>query len=462
MTNPHPSSDHACDVVVVGLGPGGEATANKLASEGLEVVAVERHLVGGECPYYGCVPSKMMIRAADVLAEARRVSGLAGESTVTPSWAPVADRIRAEATDGWDDAVAVRRLEDAGARLVRGHGRLAGTRRVEVDGRVYAARRAIVLNPGTAPGTPPIDGLEGTPYWTNREVVSVTDLPGSLVVLGGGPIGCELTQAFARFGVRVTLVEAAPRIMAPEEPETSRVVTGALERDGVRVLVDVRVRSVSYADGTFSLDLGGEVVTADKLLVAAGRVPQLADLGLDSVGLDPQARALDVDSRMRVLDSGRPIGWLYAVGDVTGKGAFTHVSMYGAGAAVHDILGEGRAYADFEAVPRVTFTDPEVGSVGLTEERARRAGMSVRTGTAALPETTRGWLHARGNEGLVKLVAADGRLVGATSVGPAGGEVLSMLTLAVHARVPLSTLRSMIFAYPTFHGAVKDALTALG
>jgi pyruvate/2-oxoglutarate dehydrogenase complex dihydrolipoamide dehydrogenase (E3) component len=449
------------DVVVLGLGPGGEATANKLAQAGLSVVAVDRHLVGGECPYYGCIPSKMMIRAADVLAESRRVPELAGASTTTPSWTPVAARIRAEATDDWDDTVAVERLQKSGASVVRGHGRITGPGTVEVDGQRYRAARGIVVSTGTAPSAPPIDGLAEAPYWTNRDVVKVTELPASLAVVGGGAIGCELAQAFSRFGVRVTLLEVADRILAPEEPETSELMTAALTREGVRVMPGVEIASVGYAEGRFRIELGDETVGVDKLLVAAGRRPQIADIGLDTVGLDPRARSLETDDSMRVLRDGQPVDGLYAVGDITGRGAFTHMSIYEAGVVVRHLLGEHAEEPDFRAVPRVTFTDPEVGSVGLTERQARDEGLDVRTGAARLPESTRGWLYKAGNEGLVKLVAADGRLVGATSIGPTGGEVLSMLTLAVHARVPVTTLETMIFAYPTFHGAVRDALTDL-
>ncbi len=447
--------EHEADVVVLGLGPGGEALATRLARAGLDVVGVDRHLVGGECPYYGCIPTKMIVRAADALGEARRVPGLAGESVVTPSWQPVADRIAAEATDSWDDAVAVERLEAAGVRFVRGHARLAGPRSVEVDRSTYVARRGVVLNTGTEPAVPPIDGLDATPYWTNRDAVALRELPGSLAVIGGGAIGVELAQGFSRFGVQVTVIEAADRILPPEEPEAGALVAGVFAREGVRVLAGSSIRSVRYDEGRFVVDLANDQVTADKLLVATGRRPNLRDLGLSTVGLDPSARALDVDDRMRVADG------LWAIGDITGKGGFTHISMYQAAVAARDILGEPGSAAVYRAVPRVTFTDPEVGSVGMTEALARQAGMRVRVGTTDLSSSTRGWIH--GGEGLVKLVedADRGVLVGATVVAPGGGEVLSMLTTAVHAEVATDTLRSMIYAYPTFHRAVESALDDL-
>ncbi len=443
------------DVVVVGLGPGGEDAATRLAKAGLSVVGVERRLVGGECPYYGCVPSKMMIRAADALAEARRVTGLAGTAEVRPDWSLVAARVRDEATDDWDDTVAVERLEKAGVTVVKGAGRLDGPGRVVVGPQSYDAARGVVLNTGTEPGVPPIDGLAGTPYWTNREILRVEVLPASLLVLGGGAIGLELAQVFSRFGVEVTVVEAADRILALEEPESSTLLESVLSRDGIRVLTGAPVTSVAHADGRFTLQVGDHAVSAEKLLVAAGRRPNLADVGLDTVGLDPGARSVEVDDRMRAGDR------LWAIGDITGKGAFTHVSMYQADIAVRDILGQGGPVADYRALSRVTFTDPEVGSVGLTEKQARDAGLSVAVATTDLSSSARGWI-ARA-EGLVKLVADTDRgvLVGATSVGPSGGEVLSMLATAVHAEVPLDTLRTMHYAYPTFHRAVQTALDEL-
>lgn len=444
------------DVVVLGLGPGGEAAATKLAGSGLRVVAVDRRLVGGECPYFGCIPTKMMVRAAGLLAEARRVPGSAGDSEVRPDWTEVAGRIRDQATDDWDDTVAVERLENAGVRFVRGHGRVTAPRTVAVDGRTFTASRGVLLNTGTEPAVPPIDGLADTPYWTNRDAVRLTELPASLVVIGAGAIGAELAQAFSRFGVSVTVVENAPNILAVEEPEVGRMLEKVFTGEGIQVLSGVEAQRVVYAEGQFTVELDETTVRADKLLVTTGRQPNLPDLGLDTVGLDPMARAVEVDERMRAGDG------LWAIGDITGKGAFTHMSMYQAGVAIRDILGEDGPAADYRAVPRVTFTDPEVGSVGMTEQQARNAGLRIRTAVSDLASSTRGWIHQA--EGLIKLVedADRGVLVGATTVGPTGGEVLSMLTTAVHAKVSTDTLRSMIYAYPTFHRAVEDALGNLG
>jgi pyruvate/2-oxoglutarate dehydrogenase complex dihydrolipoamide dehydrogenase (E3) component len=451
------ATEHA-DVVVIGMGPGGEDVAGRLAEAGLDVVGIEKELVGGECPYWGCVPSKMMIRASNLIAEARRVPGVAGAATVTPDWAPVARRIRAEATDDWNDRAAVERFEGKGGRFVRGAGRLDGPGRVAVGNDVFEAGRAVVLATGSAPTVPPIPGLSEVPFWTNREAIEAKDLPKSLVVLGGGAIGLELAQVFERFGVQVRVVEAEDRLLPPEEPEAGALIEEVVGREGMEVHTGHGATNVARDGSEVVLTLDdGRAIRGEQLLVATGRRALLAPLGLASVGVDEQARWVPVDGRMRVGAG------LWAVGDLTGHGAFTHIAMYQAGIATAEILGERPAPADYRALPRVTFTDPEVGSVGLNEAAAREQGISVRTGLAQIPSTARGWIHKVGNEGFIKLVedADRGVLVGATSVGPVGGEVLSMLVLAVHAEIPVETLQRMIYAYPTFHRGIEDALRDL-
>jgi len=451
------------DVVVIGLGPGGEDVGARLARAGLDVVGVDARLVGGECPYYACVPTKMMIRATDALGEARRVDALAGTASVELDWAPVATRIREEATDNWDDTVAVNRFEDAGGRFVRGRGKITAPGQVTVstsDGeQVFQVRMGIVLNTGTDPAVPPVDGLAETPYWTNRDAVAVEEVPGSLIVLGGGPVGCELAQVFARFGSTVTVVQHADRLVPADEPEAGELLTAAFAADGIGVRTGLSAARVRYEAGQFSVKLdNGEALTADRLLVAAGRRTDMAALGVGAMGLDESARGVEVDERMRAAEG------LWAIGDITGKGAFTHMSMYQARIAAADILGEDDAEtADYRAVPRVTFTDPEIGSVGLSEEAARSRGLRVHTGSSRIPSSSRGFIHKVGNDGFIKLVedADRGVLVGATSAGPNGGEVLGALVVAVHAEVPTALLRQMIYAYPTFHRAIEDALNNL-
>jgi pyruvate/2-oxoglutarate dehydrogenase complex dihydrolipoamide dehydrogenase (E3) component len=456
MTTNAPTADRAVDIVVIGMGVAGEAVAGGLASAGLEVLGVESRLVGGECPYWGCIPSKMMIRAAGLIAETRRVDGLAGKANVTPDWAQVASRIRREATDNWDDQVAVERFTGQGGRFVRGRAQLTGPGRVQVDGTSVEARRGVVLATGTVPSVPPVAGLADTPFWTNREAIEATTLPQSLIVLGGGAIGLELAQVFARFGVAVTVVEAADRVLAAEEPDASALLQEALAADGISVVTNAQVDRVTH-DSEFTLHLSDRELSAERLLVATGRRVDLTGLGVDTVGLDPHARALSVDEHLRVADK------LWAVGDVTGHGAFTHVATYQAKIALRDILGDPGPPAEYDAMPRVTFTDPEVGAVGLTEAQARDRGIDVRIGLAQVPSSARGWIHKVGNEGLIKLVvdAGTGLLVGATSAGPSGGEVLGALAVAVHGRVPVERLRHMIYAYPTFHRGIEDALRDL-
>jgi pyruvate/2-oxoglutarate dehydrogenase complex dihydrolipoamide dehydrogenase (E3) component len=447
----------SADVIVVGMGPGGDDLANRLAEAGRDVIGIDAHLVGGECPYYGCIPSKMIIRAASALAEAGRVAQLAGSATVTPDFGPVATRISTEATDNWDDKVAVERFTGKGGRFVRGRARLTGPHTVTVEGVDYTAP-AIVLNTGTDPLVPPIDGLAGTPFWTNRDILRATAAPESLAVLGGGPIGAELAQAFSRFGTEVSVITSGA-LLPRDEPEAGKLLAEVFAAAGITVHGGAHATAVTH-DGerfTITLDNGAEPVTAQRLLVATGRRTNLDKLGIDVLGLDPKAKTVSPDERLRIAEG------VYAIGDITGKGAFTHMSMYQARIVFDELMGKPGPGAEYHAVPRVTFTDPEVGAVGLTEAQAREAGLNVRIGQTELPASSRGWIHHVGNEGFIKLVedADSGVLVGATTVGPSGGEMLAALSVAVQAAVPTATLARTIYAFPTFHRALETALADL-
>jgi pyruvate/2-oxoglutarate dehydrogenase complex dihydrolipoamide dehydrogenase (E3) component len=399
-----------------------------------------------------------MIRAANLVQEARRAGEMTGNVEVIPDWSQVAERVRNEVTGGWDDSTAVKRYESRGGRLVKGFGTLTGPRTVSVGDESFRARSGIVIATGSKPSIPPIPGIDQIDYWTTHDVIQIERLPESLIVLGGGAVGCELGQSLARFGVRVTIVEAEDRILPAEEPEASTVIEKAFAAEGIHVQTGAGVQQVSQRDGNIMVAIeGGGEIEGERLLVATGRTIDLSGLGLESVGLDATSRFIEVDERMRAADG------IWAMGDVTGKAMFTHVALYQSAIIAAELLGQDHPPASYEAVPRVTFTDPEVGSVGLSEAEALEAGLKVVCVVKQLPYTFRGWLHGA-QHGVIKLVL-DGEssvLVGATIAGPHAGELLGMLTLAVHSRLGLADLQSMIYAFPTFYGGVGEALGAYG
>ncbi len=447
------------DVVVIGVGTCGEDLSLQLLDAGFDVVGIEAALVGGECAYWACIPSKVMIRAASLVAGAQQIAGMAGHVVVTPDWDPVAERVRSEVTGGWDDSMAVGRFEARGGRLVHGRGTLTGPKTVAVGDQSFTARRGIVIATGSKPAIPPIPGLADVDYWTTHDVIAAESLPKSLIVLGGGAVGCELGQMLTRFGVAVTIAEGSDRLLAREEPETSAIIEAAFEADGISVHTGVLAEKVGSRDDSVIVKLSsGTELAAARLLVATGRVVDLSGLGLESAGLADGTPFIDVDDRMRAADG------IWAIGDVTGKAMFTHVAVHQAGKVVADIMGKNPPPARYTAVPRVTFTTPEVGAVGMTEADARAADIDVVVAVKQVPATFRGWIHGPGADGILKFVIdrAAGILVGATVVGPQAGEVLGLLALAVHARVPLDELRTMIYAFPTFHGGIGEALGAAG
>ena len=352
-----PDRVEEADVVILGLGTGGEDLALRLLADGVDVVGVEPGLVGGECAYWACIPSKMMIRAADLLAEARRVDAMAGHADVVPDWSKVASRIRNEATGGWDDSIAVARFESSGGRFVRGRGRFVSNNTVTVNGTHYTARTGVVVATGSTPRIPPIPGLEDVDYWTTHDAIAVETLPESLIILGGGAVGCELGQVFSRFGVSVTIVEGQHRLLNAEEPETSDMVLSVFEREDIAVHFGSHAQRVEAADNGIAVTLGdGTVLSAERLLVATGRTVDLDGLGIENTDIATPDGFIDVDGRMSAGDG------LWAIGDVTGKAMLTHVAVYQGSIAAADILGLNPPSADYSALPRVTFTDPEVGS----------------------------------------------------------------------------------------------------
>jgi pyruvate/2-oxoglutarate dehydrogenase complex dihydrolipoamide dehydrogenase (E3) component len=447
----------AVDVIVLGMGVGGETLAKTVLDGGLQVLGIDERLVGGECAYWGCIPTKIMVRGSDLLAEARRAGVTTGSVEVRAEWARVRRRVR-DATGNWDDTEAVKGFEDKGGRFVRGRARLTAPDVVEVNGSSFRANRAVVIACGTAPAVPAIPGLDAVPYWTNRDAVEADALPESIVVLGGGSVGVEFAQIWRRFGTNVTLVDTADRLLSHEEPEASALITDVLRAEGVVVHTGVKIDRVDTDDGAVVVRTGaGDAIRARQLMLAAGRTAGLRELGVGDAGLDADAKRIDVDERLRAATG------IWAIGDVTGKGEFTHVATYQARIAAADILGNETEPARYHAVPRVTFSDPEVGSVGLTEGQAVEQGRKVRCTSVDLAKSSRGFLHGDGGCGLIKLVFDEttNQLIGATSIGPMGGEVLSMLTLAVHAELTIDVLKQMIYAYPTFHRAVLDALGQL-
>lgn len=451
--------NETCDVIVLGMGTCGEDAALRLGAAGVDVVGIEAQLIGGECPFWACLPTKSMVRSANLVKEARRADGLVGKVTVQPDWSVIASRIRAEVTGGWDDSGGVVRFEAKGGRFIRGWGKITGPREVQVNGTTVTARRGVLVATGSQPVIPPVPGLSEVDYWTNHEAVEAEELPTSLAILGGGAVGCELGQIFARFGVDLTIIEGRERLLAAEEPEASELVAAGLREDGVTIRNGVRAESVTADDGAIAVHLSdGSTVTSERLLVATGRRADADSLGVSAAGATTNRGFVDVDGLMRAADG------LWAIGDVTGEGLLTQVAEYQGMIAVEDILGGEPRPADYSALPRATFTDPEVGGVGLTESQAREAGHDVTVTVKDLRSTFRGWLHATGNSGMIKLVANTSRerLLGATVVGPRATEVLAFLTLAVHERTPLANLVNMIYGFPTFHGGVGEALGAYG
>jgi pyruvate/2-oxoglutarate dehydrogenase complex dihydrolipoamide dehydrogenase (E3) component len=440
-------TDRSFDVVIIGAGPGGEVSAGRLADGGLEVAVVEQHLVGGECSFYACMPSKALLRPGQVLAEARRVPGAAEAVTGELDVERVFER-RDAAAHHFSDAEQLPWIEERGIALIRGHGRLASERVVQVGDETLTARRAVIIATGTKAAIPPIPGLREAQPWTNREATTAHEAPDSLIVLGGGTSGIELADAYASLGTEVTVIEAAPRILGREEPFAGEQVSAALADRGVAVRVGTKATAVRRADGRVAVEVeDGSSVSADEILVAVGRQPHTDDLGVDTLGLEP-GKPIDVDDTLRVPGH----DWLYAIGDVNGRVLLTHMGKYQGRIVADRILGrEVPLRSNGPLSPRVTFTEPQVAAVGHTLAGAQDAGINARAVDVPTGGNAGGSFVGKGAPGTARIVVDEQRrvIVGATFTGVEVAEAIHAATIAVIGEVPLDDLWHAVPCFPT-------------
>ena len=450
------------DVVVLGAGSAGELIANEAAAAGLNVALVEGHLVGGECPYVACVPSKAMLRSAEVRQLLHNARDLGATSKVfdlddDEQAFTVAVARRDRLSDLGDDAGAVHNLAENGVRLLRGHGTITAAGRIDVDG-VEHRWSELVIATGSVANWPPIPGIDDVPTWTSDQALTTDRRPESMLILGGGPVGCELAQMYARFGVEVTLVEATDQLLAGENPTIADVLADVLRSDGVDVQLGVRVDSVIRVPSGTEIHLDdGTSLVVDQIIVAVGRHPNTEGLGLERLGITLDRGTIPTAPDGRV--AGQRHVW--AAGDVTGTAPFTHTANYQGRIIVTNLLG-GDAVGDFRAVPRSVYTDPPVASVGLTVDLAHQQGMDSHSASVELASVVRATTDASPTGRLV-LVAdrTRGVLVGASGIGGHCDEWLGELTLAIRAEIPLSVLADVIHAFPTFSEVVEAPLREL-